>query len=119
MISFLHSATVFGIDACLIDVEVDISSGLPIFSIVGLPDTSVKESRDRVISAIKNSGFEFLSRKVVINLSPANIRKEGSTFDLPIAIGILIATENIVNKNLPEYLQNTRLCFQWQCRSSV
>ena len=97
MISFSHSATVFGIDACLIDVEVDISSGLPIFSIVGLPDTSVKESRDRVISAIKNSGFDFPTKKITVNLAPADIKKEGGIFDLSIALGIL-ASSGVLEK---------------------
>lgn len=100
MISFLHSATVCGIDACLIDVEIDISSGLPIFSIVGLPDTSVKESRDRVISAIKNSGFDFPTKKITVNLAPADIKKEGGTFDLPIALGILASSGVIEKKSL-------------------
>jgi magnesium chelatase family protein len=98
MISFLHSASVQGIDACLIDVEIDISSGLPIFSIVGLPDTSVKESRDRVVSAIKNSGFDFPTKKITVNLAPADIKKEGGTFDLPIALGIL-ASSGIFDRN--------------------
>ena len=100
MISFLHSATVFGIDACLIDVEVDISSGLPIFSIVGLPDTSVKESRDRVVSAIKNSGFDFPTKKITVNLAPADIKKEGGIFDLPIALGILASSGVLEKKSL-------------------
>jgi len=100
MISFLHSATVQGIDACLIDVEIDISSGLPIFSIVGLPDTSVKESRDKVVSAIKNSGFDFPTKKITVNLAPADIKKEGGTFDLPIALGILASSGVIEKKSL-------------------
>ena len=97
MISFLYSASVQGIDACLIDVEIDISSGLPVFSIVGLPDTSVKESRDRVVSAIKNSGFDFPTKKITVNLAPADIKKEGGAFDLPIALGIL-ASSGIIEK---------------------
>ncbi len=100
MISFLHSATVCGIDACLIDVEIDISSGLPVFSIVGLPDTSVKESKDRVVSAIKNSGFDFPTKKITVNLAPADIKKEGGTFDLPIALGILASSGVIEKKSL-------------------
>ncbi|MDD3922793.1 MAG: YifB family Mg chelatase-like AAA ATPase [Endomicrobiia bacterium] len=95
MISFLHSAAIHGINACLIDVEVDIASGLPIFSIVGLPDTAVKESRDRVVSAIKNSGFDFPTKKITVNLAPADIKKEGGIFDLPIALGILSSSGNI------------------------
>ena len=98
MISFLRSASVQGIDACLIDVEIDISSGLPVFSIVGLPDTSVKESRDRVVSAIKNSGFDFPTKKITVNLAPADIKKEGGAFDLPISLGIL-ASSGIIEKN--------------------
>ncbi|MFA7074248.1 MAG: YifB family Mg chelatase-like AAA ATPase [Endomicrobiaceae bacterium] len=100
MISFLHSAAVQGISACLIDVEVDISSGLPIFSIVGLPDTAVKESRDRVVSAIKNSGFDFPTKKITVNLAPADIKKEGGLFDLPIALGIIASSGNIEPKSI-------------------
>ena len=95
MISFIYSAAICGIEANLIDVEIDISSGLPIFSIVGLPDTAVKESKDRVVSAIKNSGFDFPTKKITVNLAPADIKKEGGLFDLPIALGILAASGNI------------------------
>ncbi|GAB1402029.1 YifB family Mg chelatase-like AAA ATPase [Elusimicrobiota bacterium] len=100
MISFLHSSAVNGIDAYLIDVEVDISSGLPVFSIVGLPDTAVKESRDRVVSAIKNSGFDFPAKKITVNLAPADIKKEGGLFDLPIAIGILVSSGYVEKKSV-------------------
>lgn len=103
MISFLHSASVQGIDACLIDVEIDISSGLPVFSIVGLPDTSVKESRDRVVSAIKNSGFDFPTKKITVNLAPADIKKEGGAFDLPISLGILASSGIIEKKTLQNF----------------
>lgn len=95
MLSQTNSASVYGINGYIVTVEVDISSGFPTFSIVGLPDTSVKESRDRVISAVKNSGFDFPTKKVTVNLAPAAIKKEGAIFDLPIAIGILLATEQI------------------------
>lgn len=77
-----------------------------IFKLFGLPDTSVKESKERVKTAIRNSNIEFLSRKIVVNLSPANTRKEGSMFDLPIAIGILIASKNIKNPHLEQMLKN-------------
>ena len=103
MISFLHSASVQGIDACLIDVEIDISSGLPVFSIVGLPDTSVKESRDRVVSAIKNSGFDFPTKKITVNLAPADIKKAGGAFDLPISLGILASSGIIEKKSLQNF----------------
>ncbi|MBI3354462.1 MAG: ATP-dependent protease, partial [Nitrospirae bacterium] len=85
MIAKVLSSAVIGIDAYLLDVEVDISLGLPVFSIVGLPDLAVKESRDRVRAAIKNIGLDFPVKKITINLAPADIKKEGSAFDLPIA----------------------------------
>lgn len=77
--------------------------GLPSWEIVGLPDTSVKEAKERVRIAIKNIGVEFQSRKIVVNLSPANTKKEGSFFDLPIAVGILFAMEHIINQDLKKY----------------
>ena len=91
MISKVLTATVFGIDGIRVDVEVDISFGLPAFNIVGLPETSVKESKERVRAAIRNAGFEFPNDRITINLAPADVRKEGASFDLPIAIGILIS----------------------------
>ncbi len=93
MLAKVASATVVGMDAHLIDVEVDISGGLPQFSIVGLPDSIVKESRDRVRAALKNTGFAFPVKKVTVNLAPAGLKKEGSGLDLAIAIGILVAQE--------------------------
>jgi magnesium chelatase family protein len=91
MLAALLSAAVFGIEANLVHVEVDVGLGLPRLTLVGLPDASVRESRDRVRSAIRNSGFEFPSHRVTVNLAPADLRKEGSSFDLPIALGILAA----------------------------
>ena len=87
------SAAIVGVEAHLVDVEVDISSGLPQFSIVGLPDATVRESRDRVRAALKNSGFHFPIKKITVNLAPANIKKEGAGLDLAIALGILAAEE--------------------------
>ncbi len=107
MLSIVKSISLQGLQGYLVSTQVDISSGLPNFEIVGLPDTIVKESKERIKTAIKNSGLEFLSRKIVVNLSPANIKKEGSMFDLPITVGILIANGDIVNKYLDDYLQNT------------
>ena len=92
MLARLWSATLFGVDASLVQVEVDVSFGLPMFSMVDLPDSCVRESRDRVRSAIRNSGFEFPAHRVTINLAPADMRKRGTSFDLPIAIGVLAAT---------------------------
>lgn len=95
MLAKVLSATVVGMDAHLIDVEVDISGGLPQFSIVGLPDSIVKESRDRVRAALKNTGFSFPVKKVTVNLGPAGLKKEGAGLDLAIAVGILVAQEVI------------------------
>lgn len=107
MLSIVKSIALQGLNGYLIAIEVDISQGLPCFEIVGLPDASVKEAKERVKTAIRNSEVEFLSRKIVVNLAPANIRKEGSRFDLPIALGILIANGNIENLYLDEFLSET------------
>src|SRR5918993_1259494 len=87
-----RSLSLFGIEALPVEVEVDVSSGLPGFSIVGLPDAAVQEARERVRVAISNSGYKFPTKKVIVNLAPANLRKEGPAFDLPIALGILAAS---------------------------
>jgi magnesium chelatase family protein len=92
MLARFESAAVIGIAACRVQVEVDVSFGLPHFQLVGLPDASVRESRDRVRAAIRNSGFDFPAHRIVINLAPADLRKAGSSFDLPIALGVLAAT---------------------------
>jgi len=95
MLAKVLSSAVLGVDAYLVDVEVDIALGLPTFNTVGLPDVAVKESRDRVKAAIKNSGFEFPAKRITVNLAPADIKKEGAAFDLPMAVGILAAQEMI------------------------
>ncbi len=95
MLARVRSAAVLGIDAYLVDVETDIAHGLPTFVTVGLPQGAVKEGRDRVFAALVNTGYEFPLRRITVNLAPADIRKEGSAFDLPIALGILAATEQI------------------------
>ena len=107
MLSIIKSMSLLGLNGYLICVEVDVSSGIPCFEIVGLPDTSIKESKERVQTAIRNSGIQILSKKIIVNLSPANIKKEGSLFDLPMAVGVLISTENIKNKKLTEILEQT------------
>lgn len=104
MISRLFSSTVIGIDALVVDVEVDIAQGLPQFSTVGLPDGAVKESKDRVKAAIKNAGYDFPTRRITVNLAPADIRKEGAAFDLPVALGILAATGVITGGTHSRYL---------------
>ncbi len=100
MLSLVQSAGVHGIEAFLVDVEVDIAPGLANWNTVGLPESSVKESRDRVIAAIKNSGYHFERRRITINLAPADIRKEGTAFDLPIAIGLMASSEMIPREAL-------------------
>ncbi|TYO96810.1 Mg chelatase-like protein [Geothermobacter ehrlichii] len=92
MLARITSGALLGIDAYPVEVEVDIAQGLPQFATVGLPEGAVKESKDRVKSAIKNSGYEFPARRITINLAPADIKKDGAAFDLPMAIGLLCAT---------------------------
>ena len=91
MLASLRSAAVLGVEAIPVIVEVDVSFGLPVFTMVGLPDASVRESRDRVRTAIRNSGFEFPGHRITVNLAPADIRKAGASYDLPIALGVLAA----------------------------
>ena len=96
----VRSAAVLGIDAYLVDVETDIANGLPTFVTVGLPQGAVKEGRERVFAALANSGYLFPLKRITVNLAPADIRKEGSAFDLPIALGVLAATEQISAERL-------------------
>lgn len=101
MLAKVLSSAVIGIDAYVVDVEVDISQGLPSFSTVGLPEGAVRESKERVKASIKNSGYHFPSDRITVNLAPADIKKEGFAFDLPMALGILSAT-GLVSKNAYE-----------------
>src|SRR5688572_204652 len=100
MITRVQSAASLGLSAYPVQIEVDVSHGLPQFIVVGLPDPTVKESRERVRSAIKNSGYGFPPDKITINLAPADIKKEGPAFDLPMAIGVLAANETIPSSKL-------------------
>jgi len=104
MLAKVLSSALVGIDAIQVDVEVDIAQGLPQFATVGLPDGAVKESKDRVKSALKNSGYDFPNRRITVNLAPADIKKEGASFDLPISIGILSATGVVKKHKLAEFL---------------
>ena len=101
MIAKIYSSCVLGVDAYEVTVEADMGGGLPGFNIVGLPDTAIKESRDRIKSAIRNSTYKFPSKKITVNLAPANIKKEGAAFDLPIALSIL-ASEGVLDRFDPE-----------------
>jgi len=100
VLSKVKSMALHGLEGYLVDVQVDVSSGLPAWEVVGLPDASVKEAKERVKTAIKNSDVEFQSKRIVVNLAPADTKKEGSSYDLPIAIGILISMEIIHNPNI-------------------
>src|SRR6266699_1070157 len=95
MLTKIQSCAVIGLEGALVEVEVDLSKGLAAFTIVGLPDAAVNESRERVRSAIKNSGCLFPFKRITVNLAPADLRKEGPVYDLPIAVGILLASEQI------------------------
>src|SRR5258707_10331156 len=95
MLAQVQSCAVIGLEGAIVEVEVDLSNGLAAFTIVGLPDTAINESRERVRSAIKNSGCLFPYKRITVNLAPADLRKEGPAYDLPIAIGILLASEQI------------------------
>jgi len=104
MLAKVLSSAVVGIDATIVEVEVDIAPGLPGFSTVGLPETAVRESRERVKAAITNSGYRFPDDRITVNLAPANMKKEGTGFDLPIALGILAAGGTLPQESLGRYL---------------
>lgn len=95
MLAKINSCAVIGLDGEIVEVEVDISNGMPKFNVVGLPDTAVQEAKERVRSAIKNTGLHFPSTHITVNLAPADLRKEGPAYDLPIAIGMLIASGQV------------------------
>jgi magnesium chelatase family protein len=99
----VHAAAIIGLEGAIVEVEVDTSRGLPSFTIVGLPDAAVQESRERVRAAVRNAGLIFPRQRITVNLAPANIRKEGPAYDLPIALGVMAATEQIQ----PEWLNGT------------
>jgi magnesium chelatase family protein len=104
MLARVWSASLIGIEAVKVGVEVDVSGGLPGIVVVGLPDAAVQEAKERVKAALKNSGYSFPMRRIVINLTPADLRKEGPSFDLPISIGVLAASEQVSTEQLAEFL---------------
>jgi magnesium chelatase family protein len=104
MLAKVNSAALYGIDALRVEVEIDLASGLPQLATVGLPEGAVKESKDRIRAAVKNCGYTFPAKRITINLAPADIKKEGSAYDLPMAVGILAAEESIGKTLLNEYL---------------
>ncbi|MDP3296212.1 MAG: YifB family Mg chelatase-like AAA ATPase [Thermodesulfovibrionia bacterium] len=118
MLSKILSAALIGIDAHVVEVEVDITSrGLPHFSTVGLPDAAVKESKDRVRAALKNTGFNFPLKQITVNLAPADIKKEGSSFDLPIAMGIIVAEGIIEPRSVEGYMISGELSLDGRIKS--
>ncbi|MBX6393651.1 MAG: ATP-binding protein, partial [Burkholderiales bacterium] len=102
-LALLHSRALTGVDAPAVTVEVHLANGLPSFAIVGLPDTEVKESRERVRAALVNCHFEFPARRITVNLAPADLPKESGRFDLPIALGILVASQQLQAEGLEDY----------------
>ena len=117
MLSTIQSGAVIGVEAYPIEVEVHLGKGMMIFSTVGLPSGSVCEAKTRVKSALTNSGFEFPKKRVVVNLAPGHIRKEGTAFDLPIALGILVADRHIPDFPLEDTLVVGELSLDGHIRS--
>jgi len=111
------SGAVVGIEAALVEVQCDISTGLPAFTIVGLPEKEVQESRERIRSAIRNSGYQFPARRITANLAPADVKKEGVGLDLPLALAILKATEQLPCEHLEDYLLLGELSLDGELRS--
>ena len=109
MLVKLFGAAVQGIDATIVTIEVNCSRGIK-FYLVGLPDSAVKESHERIVSALQVNGYKFPARQIVVNMAPADIRKEGASYDLPLAIGILAANETISSEHLADYLTWTEVC---------
>src|SRR3990170_2009746 len=113
----VFSATTVGVNACLVEVEVDISFGMVNFYIVGLPDAAIRESSKRILAALKNVGFRLPAKKITVNLAPADLKKEGTLFDLPIAIGILQAAQHISVRS--EFLHETLLLGELSLDGSI
>ena len=116
-LSLVYSRALSGVEAPLVQVETHLSNGLPAFHIVGLPETAVRESKDRVRSAILNSHFSFPDRRITVNLAPADLPKEGGRFDLPIALGILCASGQIPPEQLPRHEFQAELALDGSLRA--
>ncbi|HUU89842.1 MAG TPA: magnesium chelatase domain-containing protein, partial [Phycisphaerae bacterium] len=117
MLGKILSAGVFGIDGYPVEVEFDVRSGLPAVVVVGLPDAAVKESKDRVATALKNSGYTWPDGRITINLAPADTKKEGPAFDLPLALGALSATGQMLSDKLKNYAAVGELALDGSVRS--
>jgi magnesium chelatase family protein len=116
MLSRVLTSATFGVNAYIVQVETHLEKQIPAFSIVGLPDNAVRESRERIIAAIKNTGLGFPTKRITINLAPADIRKEGSAFDLPMAVGILASTDQIQSEVLEEFIMVGELALDGSLR---
>lgn len=116
MLAKTFTGAVLGVDGYVVAVEVDLARGLPMWSLVGLPDAAVKEAKDRVRAAVKNTGFSFPEQRITVNLAPADVRKEGSAFDLPIAVGLLAALGRVEPDLLPSYLLAGELSLDGQIK---
>lgn len=115
----MYSASYFGMSSYIVEVEVDVGAGIPMFSIVGLGDTAVMESRYRVKAALKNCGYPLSPQRIVINLSPANVKKEGSQFDFPIAVSLMLVSDYLQdpNKKVEKYLWLGELSLRGELRA--
>ena len=118
-IATVYSRAQTGMDAPLVSVEVHLSNGLPCFSIVGLPETSVRESKERVRAAIINSNFEFPARRITVNLAPAELPKQGGRFDLPIALGLLVASKQLNESSIQGYEFLGELSLSGELRKTI
>src|SRR3989304_1697173 len=117
MLAKVNSAALYGIDALRGEAEIDIAAGLPQLATVGLPEGAVRESKDRIRAALKNCGYSFPAKRITINLAPADIKKEGSAYDLPMAVGILAAEGHIDKAKLKEYLIVGELSLDGEAKS--
>jgi magnesium chelatase family protein len=117
MISKVNSISLIGVDGFIVEIEVDVQNGMPVFNMVGLPDTVVKESKERVRSAIKNSGFEFPVSRIIVNFAPADVKKEGPHLDLAIAIGILLSSNYIKEIDIKDSIFIGELSLNGEIRS--
>ena len=115
MLARVFSCAVLGLDGVIIEVEVDYTNGLPGMTIVGLPDAAVQESRERVQTAIKNAGLHFPRHRIVVNLAPASVRKEGPAYDLPIALGVIILSGRLPLEVCAGYSHCWRTLAGWHC----
>ena len=112
MLTKIKSASVLGIDSILIDIEVNVGRGVG-FNLVGLPDNTVRESYHRITAAFQNNYYKWPGKKITINMAPADLKKEGAAFDLPIAIGILAASEQLDESNFDELVNHRRIGIGW------